>query len=188
MSAVAVAVALLGATACAGGGHPKAAAGTTAGSTTSTTSVANTSTTVDATKAAILAAYRASWADFLAVAETFPVKPLDSRLRDHDNGKELTGVQQALTRLSALGHYNVGSPELAPVVTSIDHDTAVVTDCIFDHSMEVDAATHKPVEQPNVGHTLDRFVLTRSNGIWYVSDSTILGSGRTGDACTPTAA
>lgn len=182
MSAVAVAVALLGTTACAGGGHPKASAGTT---TTTPTTVASTTTTVDATKAAILAAYRAEWADFLAVAETFPVRPLDPTLSAHSTGKQLMAVQNALTHLSLLNHFNRGPTDLAPVVTAVNGDTATVTDCYLDHSVEVDYRTNTPVEQPDVGHTLDRFTMTRVNGSWFVSDSTIMGSGRAKDACVP---
>jgi hypothetical protein len=147
-----------------------------------------TTTTLDPTKSAILAAYRASWADYIAVAETFPVKPLDPRLAEHDTGTELTGDRKALTELNVLGHYNVGTTDLAPVVTSTSGESAVVTDCVFDHSYEVDARTKSAVEQPDVGHTLYRFEMTRINDKWYVSDSMMLKSGKTEEACSPAAA
>ncbi|HEX9549335.1 MAG TPA: hypothetical protein VF942_18480, partial [Acidimicrobiales bacterium] len=165
-------------TACSGGGHSNA-------NKTTTTTAPATTTTLDPTKAAILAAYRASWADFIAVADTYPVNPLDPRLPAHDTGKELTGVRQALTKLMVQRHYNRGSTELNPVVTSVLDDAATAMDCIFDHSVEVDGSTNTPVERPNVGHTLLRFTLSRINGNWFVSDSTALKSGRLEDACTP---
>jgi hypothetical protein len=183
--AVAVALAVVGAACTSGGGGTATPPATT---TTVSTKAGVTTTTLDPTKAAILAAYRASWADYIAVAETFPVKPLDPRLAQHDTGTELTGDRKALTQLSVLGHYNVGPTDLAPVVTSSTGNSAVVSDCVFDHSFEVDARTKSPVEQPDVGHTLYRFEMSRINDTWYVSDSTMLKSGKTEDACSPTAA
>jgi hypothetical protein len=84
-----------------------------------------------------------------------------------------------------LRHYDRGATELHPVVSSINGDTAIVMDCDFDHSVEVDGQTNAPVEQPNLGHSLLRFTMTRTNGSWFVSDSTIVKTGKTGDACTP---
>jgi hypothetical protein len=152
---------------------------------TAPTTAAPTTTTVDPTKAAILAAYRAHWDDVIGVAETVPIKPLDPRLAEHTTGKQLLSEQQALTRLSVLGHYNQGSTDLSPTVTAVSGDSATVTDCIFDHSIEMDFRTKTAVEAPDIGHTLDVFVLTRVNGSWFVSDSTVMKSGKTGDECTP---
>jgi hypothetical protein len=103
----------------------------------------------------------------------------------HATGHQLTMVREALTRLSLLGHYDQGTVDLAPVVTEINSDTATITDCLFDHSVEVDGRTNSPVEAPNAGHTLDTFKMSRVDGAWYVSDSTILKSGKVVDACTP---
>jgi hypothetical protein len=182
--AVAVALAVVGA-ACTGGGGGKAAPQTTSAAPSTSTTAGVTTTTLDPTKSAILAAYRAEWADVLAVDTVFPVRPLDPRLASHASGKQLLAVRQALTQLSVMSHYERGSTEFAPVVTSIAGDTATVRDCIFDQSVEVDYRTNLPVETPNIGHTLDSFTLTRINGQWFVTDSTVIGSGKTGDACTP---
>jgi hypothetical protein len=171
---------VLFAAACSGGGHSSA-------NKTTTTTAPATTTTLDPTKAAILDVYRAGWADYSAVAHTYPVNPLDPRLATHDTGKELTAERKALTKLMVLKHYNRGSTELHPVVTSVSNDSAIVMDCLFDHSVEVDGATNGPVEQPDVGHSLLQFTLTRVNGTWFVSDSTILKDGKTGGACTPSA-
>jgi hypothetical protein len=149
--------------------------------------VGATTTTVDATKAAILAAYRAEWADYDAV-DTFPINPLDPRLSLHATGKQLITDRQALTRLSLLGHYDRGAVDLAPVVTDMDGDTATIMDCLFDHSEEVDGRTGVPQEAPNAGHTLDRFSMAEIDGAWYVSDSTIIKSGKLVDTCTPSGA
>jgi hypothetical protein len=144
-----------------------------------------TTTTVDPTKAAILAAYRAEWADVIAVDTVFPVHPQDPRLAQHAMGKQLTAIQQALTRLNVMSHYEKGQTELSPTVASIDGATATVRDCIFDHSVEVDSKTSSSVESANIGHTLDLFTMTKVGEKWYVSDSTVQGSGKSGDACVP---
>jgi hypothetical protein len=52
----------------------------------------------------------------------------------------------------------------------------------------VDGHTGAPQEAPNVGHTLDRFSMARIDGAWYVSDSTIIKSGKAVDACRPSVA
>jgi hypothetical protein len=181
--AVAVAV-LLGGAACSPRARGAAPRPPSATSTTATTAAATT-TTIDPTKAAILAAYRAGWADYIAVAETYPVQPLDPRLSAHSIGKELAAARKALARLSVINHFNRGPTDLSPVVEAVDGDSATVRDCILDHSVEVDAGTNTPVEQPDVGHTRNVFTMTKVNGAWYVSDSTITVSGRTVDACQP---
>jgi hypothetical protein len=142
---------------------------------------------LDATKAAILAAYRAEWADFLAVAETFPVRPLDPRLADHATGKQLTHLQQFLTVLSLQLHFGQGTVDLAPSVTSLSSNTATVMDCFFDHTVEADGRTHSAIEQPDIGHTLGQATLSLVAGAWFVADTTILKSGKAQDACTPAA-
>jgi hypothetical protein len=88
------------------------------------------------------------------------------------------------TRLSLAGHYEQGAVEFNPIVTVVGGDTATVQDCDFDHSVEVDAAG-TPVERPNVGHSLLLFSMARLNGNWYVADSKIVQSGKTGDDCAP---
>ena len=185
---LAVAVATLSVSACSGA-RPRAAGRpptTPVATSTSTSTVApSTTTTTDPTKEAILAAYRAHWDDVIAVSGTFPVNPLAPRLASHATGKQLTSEQQALTRISLLNRYESGTLDLAPIVTSVIGDTATVTDCDFDHAVEVDGRTGAPVETPDVGHSLLRFTLARIAGVWFVSDSTIVKSGKTVDSCSP---
>ncbi len=77
--------------ACSTGGH-----GTTLPAPTITAStVAPTTTTVDPTKAAILAAYRAEWADVIAVSGKYPINPHDPRLSLHATGTQLTAAQNS---------------------------------------------------------------------------------------------
>jgi hypothetical protein len=174
---------------CGGGSvHAARSAPTTPTSvaSTTTTTIGSTTTTVDATKAAILAAYRAEWADFLAVAETFPVQPLDPRLAAHASGKQLTHIQQFLTALSLKSHFGEGTVDLSPSVTSVTADTAIVTDCFFDHTVEADGRTRTPVEQPDTGHTLGQATLKLTGAGWQVADTTTIKSGKDQDSCAPT--
>lgn len=167
--------------------HGTAARTTAAPSVTSTTAAvsSSTTTTVDPNVDAVLTAYRAHWDDFIAVAEAFPVKPLDPRLAAHTTGRQLTSEQQALTRLSLQGRYASGTIEPHPVVQSLTGSTAVVVDCGFDHSVELDGKSHAVVEGPDVGHTQAQATLSLVDGRWLVSDSTILKSGAKEDTCTP---
>jgi hypothetical protein len=173
---------------CGGGHHVAALPPTTSTqpATTTSTEAATSTTTVDPTTVAILAAYRAEWADFLAVAETFPVQPLDPRLAAHATGKQLTNIREFLTTLNLKGHYGVGSVDLAPSVTSMNGDTATVTDCFFDHTVETDGRTHTAIEQPDAGHTLGKATLTLVAGSWLVSDTVTISPGKAQDACTAT--
>jgi hypothetical protein len=139
----------------------------------------------DPTKVAILAAYRADWADFTAVAASFPIRARDPSISAHASGKHLEAERQALARLSTLKHYRRGLTDLAPVVTSIIGDTATLTDCLFNRAVEVDYQTNAPVEQPDVGHSRQQFTLVKVDGAWNVSDSTTVASGKTRDACKP---
>jgi hypothetical protein len=179
-TAAAVALSLLGAACTSGRSTAKPVPPTT------TTSVAAvTTTTLDPTRAAILAAYRAHWDDVLAVSSKFPINPLDARLALHTTGKQLSSEEDALTQVNLKAHYEMGTLELNPVVTAVTENAATIMECAFDHSVEVDAHTKLPVEQPDVGHSLLRFTMTKVNESWFVSDSTILKPGRTMDACTP---
>ena len=134
---------------------------------------------------AILAAYRADWADFAAVAESFPIRTQDPSIAAHATGKHLESERQALTQLSVMKHYQRGLIDLAPVVTSIIGDTSTLTDCLFNHTVEVDYQTNAAVAPPDVGHSRQQFTLVKVEGGWYVSDSTTVASGKTGDACKP---
>jgi uncharacterized protein YchJ len=134
---------------------------------------------------AILAAYRADWADFEAVAESFPIRTQDPSIGAHATGKHLDAEREALSRLSVIKHYQRGLTDLAPVVTSIIGDTATLTDCLFNHSVEVDYQTNAAVAPSDVGHSRQQFILVKVEGAWYVSDSTTVASGKTGDACKP---
>src|SRR5215471_15228042 len=118
-------------------------------------------TTLDPTTAAILSAYRANWAEIEAVGSTFPINPQDPRLSLHATGVELQAEQNSLAKVHQAGHFERGPLDLNPEVTSLTGDMATVMDCDFDHSVEIDAVTMKPVDQPDLGHTLVRFTMAQ---------------------------
>jgi hypothetical protein len=134
-----------------------------------------------------LSAYRAASEAFDAVAGAYPVNPADPRITQYDTSKDLAFVRNQLTLLKLKNHYQQGTVELHPVVTSVNGTTAIVTDCDFDHTVEVDATTKQPIagSTPDVGHTLLRFTMTFVDSSWKVADSTIVKSGAKEDACTP---
>ena len=176
----AVALTVLAAACSSGGGKSAQAPNTTIASK-------STTTTIDPTTAAILAAYRANWDVVEAVGSTFPVNPNDPRLSLHASGIQLQAEQNALNTLKEEGHFERGTVDLSPKVTSISQGTATVMECYLDHAVEMDEYTMQPVEKPDVGHTLVRFTLSQIGGEWLVSDAATLASGRTVDACDPSA-
>jgi hypothetical protein len=185
-AATATAVTLLLAVGCGGGSGHHALTSTTARPLDTGTGNAST-TALDPTTAAILAAYRAEVEAFETVAGLYPVNPSDPRIPQYTTGKELAFVRNQLTVLKLKNHYVRGVAELHPVATSTNSSKAEVSDCDFDHSIEVDAVTNQPIagSTPDIGHSLLHFTLTVVDGTWKVSDSTIVKSGQKEDACTP---
>jgi hypothetical protein len=156
---------------------PLGAGGT---SPTSSTSTAVTTTTVVPAVAAILAAYRASWSDYLAVVTQFPVHPTDPRLGSHTTGVELDTIHINLTRAALTAEYAVGTIDLSPVVTAVNASTATVNDCYFDHTKIVNGKTGATVSTGDTERTLINATMTLDAGIWKMANYQKVGSG-----CTP---
>ncbi len=193
-SAVAI-VAVTMAAACGGGGVRHQAAvkplnthsagnASTAGESTSTAIASTTvapapTTTVDPTKAAILAAYRASWTDYNDVATHFPVDPTNPILTIHMAGSQLDHVRNALTVLRFQGQVTEGPPpdtSLA-VVKQVVGDAAVVADCGFDASTTINAATRQIITPPATQRTLVNAELELAGGVWKVTRSSVVRVG-----------
>ncbi len=107
-----------------------------------------------ATKAAILDAYRQSFAEFVAVASDPNAGPDDPRLSRHKIGNALTGSRVTIIRLRKAGQVDRGTVEVHPTVTELTGDSAVVSDCGIDLTSVVDARTGDvvtPPGPPNVG-------------------------------------
>lgn len=136
-------------------------------SPTTTTSAPTTSTTVMTDEAAILDAYRQSWADLIAASD--PPNPDDTRLAEHTTGKALQTTKVGLLNARAAGHVTRGTIDLAPKLTSVNGDQAVVTDCYFDHSADYDGKTGKMLQQLKTERELSAVTMQRENGAWKVS-------------------
>jgi hypothetical protein len=122
---------LLALTACSGGSDAEdaAATSTTGGqaATTTSTSTATTATTEDQ-EAAVLAAYRAFWADVVAAGKTADWK--SSRLARHATGKVLARVRGQFRALDSQGFVALGTIKVSPRVVRLAGKKATVQDCV----------------------------------------------------------
>jgi hypothetical protein len=133
-------------------------------------------TTAAATQHAVLGAYRDSHLDYLAVAETFPVNPNDSRVTAHLTGTELAHVQSQLAQMKTDGQFIQGTIDLAAKVTSVTDTTATVTDCNLDRTVFVDGQSRQPLSQPSTQRTLVYAKLQLTGGVWKVFEFNATGS------------
>ena len=177
---------LIVAAACGGGGgHHEASpalSSTVVGGSTSTTTEPSTPTTpLDSTRTAILAAYRAHWADIEAVDTHYPVDPTNQILTDHMAATELNFVRSSLTVLNHLGQVLKGPPVDTSMATvkQLVGNAAVVTDCDLDQSVRVSAATGQTLDQPRTHRTLVNAEVELVGGAWKVTKLNIVSQ-----ACT----
>jgi hypothetical protein len=178
---VIVAATVTVAAACGGSSHHEASPPSTthALAISTTTAAPTTSTTLDPTKAAILAAYRASWADFDVVATHYPVDPTNPVLTNHMAGNQLIRVRNSLTALKLQDLVLQGPPvdtSLA-LVNQIIGNAAVVADCDFDPSVSVKGTTGQPIDKPTTRRTLINAELQLISGTWKVTKSTTVRVG-----------
>jgi hypothetical protein len=173
--------------ACGGGGdHHEAsqtASSTVVGRSNSTTTSTPT-TTLDPTRTAILAAYRAHWADIEAVDTHYPVDPTNQILTNHMAATELNFVRSSLTVLNHLGQVLKGPPvdTRMAMVKQLVGNAAVVIDCDFDQSVRVNAATGQTLDQPPSHRTLLNAEVELVGGAWKVTKLNIVSQ-----ACTAAA-
>jgi hypothetical protein len=138
----------------------------------SSTSSAGPTTTVDP-RPAILAAYRAHWADVIEAGKTTDWR--SSRLDDHATGETLRTVRDNYRRLHADGEVVRGTVRLHPRVTSVQGSTAIVHDCNdATDFLRYDAKTGAPKEQRTTDIVDATVTLRLINGAWLVS-SIVLG-------------
>jgi hypothetical protein len=129
---------------------------------------AATTTTLDSTSAAVLAAYRAGWAAFEhALADANPEDPgLPATMLD----PELQQVKANLLADQRQGMVGRGTFTLHPKVTAVSGTSATVVDCAYSTAELVYQSTGKPVppitppENDGVTSTL-----VLSGGTWKVS-------------------
>jgi hypothetical protein len=106
-----------------------AAATSTTGqaATTTSTSTATTATTKD-TETAVLAAYRAFWADVVAAGKTADWQ--SPRLARHATGKVLARVRGQFRALDSQGFVALGTIKVSPRIVRLAGKKATVQDCV----------------------------------------------------------
>lgn len=155
--AVALGVAVIG---CGGGGKGSPSASVTAPPTT-----AATTTTTLPVEEQVKAAYLRSW-DVYADA----VLRLDpSRLSEVLASPNLETVENEINKLRAKGRAVRVSVEHRINVRLIDSSTALVSDEIMNHSVEIDPASGAPTEADPNERLVDNYTLKMSEGTWKVA-------------------
>ena len=151
-----------------GGGGPVSAPSTT--SATGSTGSATTrqpATTTDP-RAAVLAVYRAFWADVVAASQTSDAQ--SSRLDDHARGQPVTATRDHLRQLHQAGLVAHGDMGLAPKLISLTATTARVQDCQdLTHFLKYDAKTGELRDQPSGNRYLAEATLTMIGSQWKVT-------------------
>lgn len=176
----AAAILLLGlllAAGCGSGGRDDAAASATTAAPTTVapaTTAAPTTTTVDA-EAAVLKAYRASWADIVAVGKTADWQ--SPRLAAHTTGPALQKLRTHFRNLKRFGLIDLGTVKLNPKVVTLRERTATVEDCVDTSRFLLhDAKTRQPREKPDPQPDAGVATLTLTADGWKVSKT--VGRGK----------
>jgi hypothetical protein len=161
---------------CSGDGDAEGAITTTTGQAP-TTAAATTTTrpSVADTKAAVLAAYRASWADVVAVGKTADWQ--SPRLGAHTTGQALQRLRTHFRNLKTFGLITLGTVKLNPRVTTLRGRTAVVEDCVdVSRFLLHDAKTRQPREKPDPRPNAGVATLALTADGWKVSKT--VGRGK----------
>lgn len=138
---------------------------------TQSTSAPSPSTTVDpqaAARAAVVAAYRAYWADVVVASHTADWQ--SPRLDDHARGQPVQAVRNHLLLLKQEGLVGRGDMRLAPKVVSLTASTAKIEDCQdLTGFLKYDAKTGALRDRPSGNRYLAKATLTRIDGQWLVT-------------------
>jgi hypothetical protein len=162
--------------ACSGDGDAEGAIATTTTGQIPTTAAATTTRPSAAdTKTAVLAAYRASWADVVAVGKTADWQ--SPRLAAHTTGQALQRLRTHFRNLKTFGLITSGTVELNPKVVALRGRTAVVEDCVdVSRLLLHDAKTRQPREKPDPRPDAGVATLTLTADGWKVSKT--VGRGK----------
>lgn len=129
--------------------------------------VSTTSTTVPAENEAVLRDYRAFWDDFLAVTGTLTPEP---RLSAHATGAELDQLNNLVMGNKLHGTISKGTLDLAPKVQSVLGDTAVVKDCVDDHTGLYKADTGQRLDTDDPQRQSYLVTMKKVGDVWKASD------------------
>jgi hypothetical protein len=169
--------AVLALSSCSGDGDAEGAIATTTTGRAPTTAAATTTTRpseVDS-KAAALAAYRASWADVVAVGKTADWQ--SPRLAAHTTGQALQKLRTYYRNLKTFGLIALGTVKLHPKVVAVRGRTAIIEDCVdVSRFLVHDAKTREPQEKPDPRPDDGVATLTLTADGWKVSKT--VGRGK----------
>jgi hypothetical protein len=163
--------------ACSGDSDAKDASATSTtvqAATTTPTSMAATATTEDP-EAAVLAAYRAFWADVVAAGKTADWQ--SPRLARHATGKVLARVRGQFRALDSQGFVALGSIKVSPRVIRLAGEKATVQDCVdTSRFRRYDPKNKRWLDQLGGQPDGQRSTLTLDGqGNWKVAESVVAG-------------
>jgi hypothetical protein len=169
---------ILALAACSGDSDAKdaAATSTTTGpaATSTSTSTATTATTEDQ-EAAVLAAYRAFWADVVAAGKTADWQ--SPRLARHATGKVLARVRGQFRALDSQGFVALGTIKVSPRIVRLAGKKATVQDCVdTSRFRRYDPKNKRWLDQLGGQPDGQRSTLTLDGqGNWKVAESVVAG-------------
>jgi hypothetical protein len=142
--------------------------------TTTPTSTATTATTEDP-EAAVLAAYRAFWADVVAAGKTANWQ--SPRLARHATGKVLARVRGQFRALDSQGFVALGTIKVSPRVVRLAGEKATVQDCVdTSRFRRYDPKNKRWLDQLGGQPDGQRSTLTLDGqGNWKVAESVVAG-------------
>jgi len=122
-------------------------------------------------QAAVLDAYRKSFAEFVAVASDRNAGPDDPRLAGHTTGDALIASQAGILDLRVSGKVFTGDVETHPTVVELGGGLATVADCGVDRTATVELATGKVLSPPgSEGGAATAKLRVDAEGVWKVYD------------------
>ena len=168
---------VMGLAACSGESDARdAAAPSTTGQSASTTSNSTSTTaTTEDQEAAVLAAYRAFWADVVAAGKTADWQ--SSRLTRHATGKVLARVRGQFRALDSQGFVALGTIKVSPRVVRLADEKATVQDCVdTSRFRRYDPKNKRWLDQLGGQPDGQRSTLTLDGqGNWKVAESVVAG-------------
>ena len=144
--------------------------GRSAASTPATTAAQTTTTSARrVAEAAVLAAYRAFWADVVAVGKTADWR--SPRLADHATGEALAEARATFRSLKARGLVARGMVKLDATVLSVSRTKATLYDCNdTNHFLAYDAKTGALRDKSTGRKNGKTVTLLPQGGIWKVAN------------------
>jgi hypothetical protein len=154
-----------------------AIATTTTGQAPATAAATTTTRPSEAdTKAAVLAAYRAFWADVVAAGKTADWR--SPRLAKHATGKVLARVRGQFRALDSQGFVALGTIKVSPRVVRLAGEKATVQDCVdTSRFRRYDPKNKRWLDQLGGQPDGQRSTLTLDGqGNWKVAESVVAGT------------